>query len=193
MHAQRHCMLTPWSDTERPHPANPIHADIKPRGEGDATRFHATMDLAAGWEGQFECWQRTWDSPHPGVLVITDDWAVAQGRGAVFHWTTRLPIRREGDRLVIEGRRARAEIRIPAGVETLIEELPLQDPRRTRAETVYHGASNRRQDSIQPNDQVGSLFGWQHAATQPRFTFRQSGRSGTLRVEVTLSLRPDAA
>ncbi len=191
--AQRHCMLTPWSDTERPHPANPIHADIKPRGEGDATRFHATMDLAAGWEGQFECWQRTWDSPHPGVLVITDDWAVAQGRGVVFHWTTRLPIRREGDRLVIEGRRARAEIRIPAGVETLIEELPLQDPRRTRAETVYHGASNRRQDSIQPNDQVGSLFGWQHAATQPRFTFRQSGRSGTLRVEVTLSLRPDAA
>ena len=188
-HAQRHTMLTPWNDDERPRPKNPIYADIKPRGEGDATRFHATMDLAAGWEGQFGQWQRAWDSPTPGVLVITDEWAVEKGRGAVFHWTTRLPIRREGDRIIIEGRRARAEIRIPAGVEVEIEGLPLQDPRRTSVETVYHGASNRRADTIRTDDGHGSLFGWQHAATQPRFTFKQPGRSGTLRVEVTLSLK----
>ena len=185
--AQRHCMLTPWDETERPHPRNPIPADIRPVGTGDATRFHASMDLAAGWEGQFARWMRTWESPHPTQLVITDDWAVVRGRGVIFHWTTRLPIRREGDTIVIEGARARATVAIPVGVEVAIEDLSLQDPRRASQETVYHGASNRRQDTIRPGE--GSLFGWAHAPTQPRFTFRQAGTSGTLRVEVTLALK----
>ena len=88
---------------------------------------------------------------------------------------------------MIEGAKARATIAIPAGVEVAIEELPLQDPRRASQETVYHGASNRRQDTIRPGE--GSLFGWAHAPTQPRFTFRQAGTSGTLRVEVTLALK----
>jgi hypothetical protein len=46
-HAQRHNMLTPWSETERPAPQNPIHVDVKPHGTGDATRFHATIDATA--------------------------------------------------------------------------------------------------------------------------------------------------
>ena len=185
--AQRHTMLTPWSDTERPHPANPIFADIKPQGTGDATRFHATMDVTTGWEGWFKRWRRTWDSPAPDTFVIADEWAVEKGRGAVFHWTTRLPMRREGDRIVIEGRRGRAELTIPPGVEVELGELVLQDPRRTSVDTVYHGASNRRLDSVAAQKH-GSLFGWNHAATQPRLALRQAGRSGTLRVEVKLSL-----
>jgi hypothetical protein len=187
-HAQRHTMLIPWSDTERPHPANPIFADIKPQGSGDATRFHATMDATPGWEGWFKKWQRTWDSPTPDTLVITDEWAVEKGRGVNFLWTTHLPMRREGDRVIIEGRRARAELLIPAGVEVEIDELPLQDPRRTCVDSVYHGASNRRLDSVAAQKH-GSLFGWSHAATQPRLTLRQAGRSGTLRVEVRFSLK----
>jgi hypothetical protein len=185
--AQRHTMLTPWSDAERPHPKNPIYADIKPQGSGDAVRFHATMDLEAGWEGWFKHWRRTWDSPAPDALVITDEWAVEKGRGAIFHWTTHLPMRREGDRIIIEGRRARAELLIPPGVEAELEELVLQDPRRTSVDTVYHGASNRRLDTIKPGSQ--SLFGWAYAATQPRLTLRQAGGSGTLRVEVKLRLK----
>jgi hypothetical protein len=185
--AQRHTMLTPWSDTERPHPKNPIYADIKPQGAGDATRFHAAMDLGAGWEGWFKRWRRTWDSPVPDTFVITDEWAVEKGRGAIFHWTTHLPMRREGDRIIIKGRRARAELFIPAGVEVELEELMLQDPRRTSVDTVYHGASNRRLDTIKPGSQ--SLFGWAYAATQPRLTLRQAGGSGTLRVEVKLHLK----
>ena len=188
-HAQRHNMLTPWSDEERPKPENPIHADVKPQGAGDDLRFHATINAATGWTGWFRRWQRTWDSPQPDVLVITDDWAVEKGRGVVFHWTTRLPMRFEGNRVVIEGRRALAEIVVPAGVAAEIEELPLQDPRRTQHEKVYHGASNRGADSISAGREHGSLYGWAHAETQPRLTLRQAGAAGVLRVEVKLSLK----
>jgi hypothetical protein len=186
--AQRHTMLTPWSDDARPHPANPIFADIRPIGSGDATRFHATMDATPGWEGWFSKWQRTWDSPTPETFVITDEWVVAKGRGVEFHWTTRLPMRRAGDRIIIEGSRARAELLIPAGVEVVLEELALLDPRRRSVDTVYHGASNRRLESVAAQKH-GSLFGWNHAPTQPRLTLRQPGRSGTLRVEVKLVLK----
>ncbi|MFI5356351.1 MAG: heparinase II/III family protein [Opitutales bacterium] len=171
---QRHNMLAPWSDDARPHPQNPIHADVKPHGAGDATRFHATVDASPGWEGWFSKWQRTWDSPAPDTLVITDDWVVAQGRGVVFHWTTQLPMRLAGDRVIIEGRRATAELRLPPGLAAQLDALPLQDPRRTAVELD-------RRDIIQ--------FGWKLPETQPRLTLRQAGRSGTLRVEVKLKLK----
>jgi len=176
-HCQRHNMLTPWSEDARPKPQNPLRVDIKPHGHGDETKFHATMDLAGGWEGWFEKWQRTWDSPAPDTFVITDEWAVAQGRGVIFHWTTRLPMRIEGDRVIITGRRATAVVRIPAGVEASIDQLPLQDPRRTAVE-------QDRRDIIQ--------FGWALAETQPRLTLRQPGKSGTLRLEVKLTLNSTA-
>jgi hypothetical protein len=174
---QRHNMLTPWSEDARPKPKNPIFADIKPHGTGDDTQFHATMDLAAGWEGWFTRWQRTWDSPAPDTFTITDEWEVAQGVGVIFHWTTRLPMRIEGDRVLIEGRRATAELRIPTGVEARIDQLPLQDPRRTAVE-------QGRRDLIQ--------FGWKLAETQPVLTLRQRGKSGVLRLAVRLTLKSDA-
>ena len=174
-HAQRHNMLTPWCDTERPKPKNPIHVDVKPHGSGDATRFHATIDATPGWEGWFTRWQRTWDSPAPDTFVITDEWAVAQGRGVLFHWTTQLPMRIEGHRVLIEGRRAIAELSFPAGVEARIDQLPLQDPRRTATE-------QDRRDLIQ--------FGWKLAATQPVLTLRQAGAAGVLRTTVRLTLKP---
>ena len=171
---QRHNMLTPWSDDARPQPKNPIFADIKPLGSGDETKFHAKVDLAAGWEGWFERWTRSWDSPAPDHFVITDEWAVAQGKGVIFHWTTPLPMRLEGDRVIIEGRRATAQILIPAGVQAQIDHLPLQDPRRTAVE-------QDRRDIIQ--------FGWKLAETQPRLTLRQAGKSGTLQIEILLELK----
>ena len=189
--AQRHNMLVPWGDGERPRPANPIFADIRPTGSGDATRFHARIDATAGWEGWFRTWRRTWDSPAPDRFVITDEWVLEKGRGVAFHWTTRLPMRIEGNRVLIEGRRGRAELRIPDGVTASLDAPVLQDPRRTKVDTVYHGASNRRLDSVAAQ-QRGSLFGWNHAATQPRLTLRKAGPEGSLRVEVRLALRPEA-
>ena len=172
-HAQRHNMLTPWCGTERPAPANPCALDLKPRGTGDATRFNATLDLTPSWEGWFTRWQRTWDSPAPDTFTITDEWAVARGEGAIFHWTTRLPIRLEGRKAIIEGRRATAVLTFPEDVEAQVDELPLLDPRRTAVEA--------RWEVIQ--------YAWKHAATQPRLTLRQRGKSGTLRVQVKLSLK----
>jgi len=169
--AQRHNMLTPWSLGLRAKPSNPINANIHAQGRGDATAFHATMDVTAGWEGWFQRWQRTWDSPTPDQLVITDEWAIAQGEGVVFHWTTPLPMRREGDRVIITGRRGRVEITIPAGTEAAIEQLPLMNDER------------RAIDKLRPEL---VRFGLAHADTQPRLTIRQRGRSGTLRVPVKL-------
>jgi hypothetical protein len=167
--AQRHNLLTPWCETERPAPLNPMPVDIKINGQGDATRFHASMDLEAGWNGWYKKWRRTWDSPTPDVFVITDEWAVNRGEGVIFHWTTPLPMRIEGDHVVIEGRRASARLRIPAGVEAALEQLTLQDPRRTAAESS-------RRDIAQ--------FGLHPAETQPRLTLRQRGQAepGVLRL-----------
>ena len=170
--AQRHNILTPWSTGVRPEPANPINADIRATGHGDETAFHAVMDATAGWEGWFEKWQRTWDSPTPDTLVITDDWAVAKGEGVVFHWTTPLPMRREGDKVIIEGRRGRAEIALPEGTEASIEQLPLLNAERRTIDEL-------RRELVR--------FGIRHADTQPRLTIRQRGKSGTLRVAVKLS------
>jgi hypothetical protein len=170
-HCQRHNMLTPWSDDERPRPRNPIMQDVKPEGSGDATRFQATIDATAGWEGWFSKWRRSWDSPSADRLTITDEWAAVRGRGAVFHWTTQLPIRLEGNKAIITGRRARAEITLPEGVEAVVEHLPLMDPRRKWID-------EQRREQIQ--------YGWAHAETQPRLTVRQPGKSGTLRIEVRL-------
>jgi len=175
--AQRHNMLTPWCETERLKPQKPMLVDVKPRGHGDATSFHATMDLAAGWNGWYEKWQRVWESPSPDIVVITDEWTVNRGEGVIFHWTTPLPMCIEGDHVVIEGRRAFARLRIPAGVEAEIEQLPLQDLRRTVAEAS-------RRDIAQ--------FGLNPAETQPRLILRQRGKSGVLRVEVRFTLKASA-
>lgn len=172
--AQRHNMLTPWSDGVRPQPARPVNANIRAIARGDATAFHATMDATAGWEGWFKKWQRTWDSPAPETLTITDEWAVEKGDGVVFHWTTPLPMRREGDTIVIEGRRGRAVLSLPPGTEATVEELPLLNPERRAVDEL-------RREMVR--------FGLNHAETQPRLTIRQRGQSGTLRVAVRLSLK----
>ena len=169
--AQRHNMLAPWSQGLRPKPTNPIQANIRAVGHGDATAFHATMNVAAGWEGWFAQWQRTWDSPAPDQFVITDEWAVEQGEGVVFHWTTRLPMRRVGDRVIITGRRGRAEITLPPDTEAVLEQLPLMDPARRAVDEL-------RRELVR--------FGLNHDTTQPRLSIRQRGRSGTLRVAVRL-------
>lgn len=172
--APRHTMLTPWCDDERPKPANPNPAQINPEGHGDENSFHATMDVTPGWEGWFKQWHRSWDSPSPDKLVITDDWAIARGRGVIFHWTTWLPMRLEGNTVIIEGQRATARLTFLSGVEATLEELPLRSPARRAIDA-------ERRELIQ--------FGLDYAETQPRLTLRQSGASGRLVVTVQLALK----
>ena len=174
-HAQRHNMLVPVAARARPRPANPILADITPQARGDATGFHATMDLAAGWEGWFTHWKRTWDSPAPAELTIADDWALERGDGVAFHWTTTLPITLEvkNHRAVITGRRGRAILTWDAGVEAVVEQLPLEEP-------VWKTVMQERKEQY--------LVTTLHAEIQPRLTLTQRGRSGKLVVRVKLEL-----
>ena len=109
-------------------------------------------------------------------MLLTGDACYCTGESLAFlawlmpssHWVT---IYRKSLR------RARAELRLPEGVEAVLEQLPLMDPRR-------RATDEQRREMIQ--------FGWAHAETQPRLTLRQRGRSGTLRVEVKLFLNPTA-
>ena len=78
-----------------------------------------------------------------------------------------------GRRVIIQGRRARAEFDLPAGIEAVVEQLPLLDPRR-------RATDEQRREHIQ--------YAWAHAETQPRLTLFQPGRRGTLRLEVRLIL-----
>jgi hypothetical protein len=172
--AQRHNMLTPWAEGERPRPAAVIKTDLRPRGCGDETKFHATMELTPGWEGWFTHWSRAWDSPTPDTVVITDTWAVERGEGVVFHWTTPLPMRLEGGRVVIEGRRGTAVIAVPEGTEAVLDALPL---------------TNREQRAIDEQRREYARFGLRHADQQPRLRIRQRGQTGILRIVVNLRLK----
>jgi hypothetical protein len=176
-HCQRHNMLAPLTaGGVRPRPRNPIMADITPRGGGDREAFHATMDLTAGWEGWFTQWTRTWDSASPGVLTITDEWAVEHAGGVVFYWTTPLPIALEAGnrRAVIEGRRGRAILEWDEGIEAVAEELPLEDP-------VWKDVLRERKEQY--------LAATLLPPTQPRLSLTQRGARGRLEVRVRLELK----
>jgi len=174
-HCQRHNMLVPLSGGVRPRPANPIFADITPQARGDETTFHATMELTAGWEGWFTRWSRTWDAPTPAELTITDDWALEQGEGVTFYWTTTLPIMLEAKnrRAVIEGRRGRAILTWAEDIEASVELLPLEEP-------VWKKVMQERKEQY--------LTATLHGETQPRLALTQRGRSGQLGVQVKLEL-----
>jgi hypothetical protein len=175
-HAQRHNMLVPLTaGGARPKPKNPIFADITPQGTGDEQTFHATMDLAAGWEGWFSRWRRTWDSSTPDQLTITDDWAVTQGEGVAFHWTTALPITLEAKhrRAVITGRRGRAILSWDEGTAAGVEQLPLEEP-------VWKEVLRERKEAY--------LVTTPLPERQPRLTLTQRGPGGRLVVRVKLEL-----
>jgi hypothetical protein len=125
--AQRHNMLVPEDGRGRPAPLKPLPSDVKPESEGDGIRFHCRIDATAGWNGLFSRWQRTWDSPDPSRLIITDAYSLASGRTAAFYWNTRLPVRLERGLAVITGRRGRVEIATPSGCTASLDELPLLD------------------------------------------------------------------
>lgn len=175
-HCQRHNMLVPVADGVRVRPANPIFADITPHARGDETSFHATMALTAGWEGWYSRWDRTWDSPTPGELTITDDWELAQGEGVAFYWTTTLPITLEAAKCqaVIEGQRGRATLSWGEGIEAAVEALPLEAPSWKKI------LQERKEQYL-----VGNL----HAETQPRLSLVQRGKAGKLVVRVKLELK----
>jgi len=126
-HCQRHNMLVPVVGGRRPCPQNPLAADVKPQGTGDAVSFHATIDATHGWEAYYKRWRRTWLSADPATLVVTDDYDLTGGEGVEFLWQTRLPVRVEGNRVILTAQRGVAVIEAPADCSVWTEDLPLLD------------------------------------------------------------------
>jgi len=124
---QRHNMLVPVGMPERPHPTNPLPADVKPHGSGDESSFRAEINATPGWETYYRRWRRSWDSPTPDTLVIRDEYELAQGDAVEFYWHTKLPVTVAGQTITISGRRGRATLTAPADCTVRVEELPLLD------------------------------------------------------------------
>jgi hypothetical protein len=124
---QRHNMLAPAGLMERPHPQSPLPVDVKPRGQGDATRLHASIDAAPGWEGVFKTWIRTWDSPSPDTLTILDEYDLAAGDGVEFYWSTQRDVVVEGRQVIIRGRRGQVVLSVPQECSVRVDDLPLAD------------------------------------------------------------------
>ena len=122
---QRHNMLLPSGVIERPHPQSPLMVDVKAQARGDADAFHAEMDLTPGWEDYYVRWQRTWDSPTPNVLTISDTYELAKGDGVEFLWNTRLPAKVTDSVTVLRGKRGTVTIEAPADCTVRLDELPL--------------------------------------------------------------------
>jgi hypothetical protein len=129
---ERHNMLVPFGMVDRPGPLNPLPFDVKPVGQGDAIRFHASIDAAAGWAGFYRRWVRTWDSPRPDVLEIRDEYDLEQGSGVEFYWQTRQDVEVLDRKVVLIGKRGRIELDIPEACAARVDELPLLDGRTQR-------------------------------------------------------------
>ncbi|MEI6970309.1 MAG: heparinase II/III family protein [bacterium] len=140
---ERHNMLVPYGTAERPHPACPLPHDVKPMGVGDATSFSAEIDATPGWEPYYRRWRRTWESPTPDVLAISDDYELAAGEGVEFYWQTRMPVAIEGRRAVITGERGRVTLEVPANRAWRLDELPLLDGVQRRLTIREQGMSGR--------------------------------------------------
>ncbi|HPO17471.1 MAG TPA: heparinase II/III family protein [Candidatus Hydrogenedentes bacterium] len=122
---QRHNMLAPIGTPERAHPLRPLPMDIIPTVEGDATSFHARVDVTPGWGPYYKKWIRSWDSPSPEKLTIRDEYELTSGTGVEFYWQTQLPVQIEDKKIILTGAKGRVIIEIPKKCTARVEELPL--------------------------------------------------------------------
>jgi hypothetical protein len=121
--AQRHNMLVPVGTVERPASPLVLPIDIKPSGKGNATSLNATINPTPIWTKFYRKWNRTWDSPTPNALTITDDYELAQGTGVEFLWSTDREVTQANGKIILIGKRARVTLTPPAGTTVRIDEI----------------------------------------------------------------------
>jgi len=119
-----HNMLVPYGSGLFPHPDNPLLHDIKPEATGDEVKFHAQANVGIGWNNVYDYWNRTWDSPEPNVLVITDDYKLNLGDGVKFHWMTMFDVMINGNVVNIDGSNGRVVFSVPDDCEVDVEKSP---------------------------------------------------------------------
>ena len=140
---ERHNMVVPFGTASRPAPDCPLKSDVKPRARGDGVAFHAEIDATPGWEAFYKRWHRSWDSPSPDVLTVTDDYELLAGEGVEIYWQTRLPVEIAGSSATSVGSRGRAVLQAPVGLAWRVEELPLLDGVQRRLALRKPGRSGR--------------------------------------------------
>ena len=127
-HCQRHNVLVPAGSRVRPAAENPCMQTISPDGEGDAQRLHASIEAGKAYPDYYESWTRELQSDSPEELVITDRYRLKEGCGCgrvEFLWNTVLPVRQEGDAVLIEGERAAVRVEVPEGCRCELRRLEL--------------------------------------------------------------------
>jgi len=145
--AQRHSMLLPTGTAERPAPECPLNADIRPDAEGDELQFKASVELTPGWEKFYQRWHRSWDSPSPDQLIITDEYALKNGEGVDFLCQTKQPATVEGSTVILQAKRSILTLDIPPGCSARVELLPLFNTASTQQRIVIH--SPNREGTLQ--------------------------------------------
>jgi hypothetical protein len=140
---ERHNMLVPTGVSERPHPVSPLPVDVKPEVSGDMQSFQAAIDLSPGWERYYCLWHRSWSSPSPDLIEITDEYELASGDGVEFYWQTRLDVTVDGPIAIVSGERAKATLEAPEGASWRVDELPLVDGVQRRLALPLVGRAGR--------------------------------------------------
>ncbi len=140
---ERHNMLIPVGTSFRPAPESPLSFNVRPAGTGDAVRFSATIDVTPGWKN-YRKWVRSWDSPQPDQLTITDDYELAPGggTGVEFYWQTALPVTVAGRTITLTGQHGRVILEAPAGTTIRVDDLPMPPERVQRRIAILSPATS---------------------------------------------------
>jgi hypothetical protein len=140
---ERHNMLIPVGTSFRPAPESPLTFDVRPAGSGDAVQFSATIDATPGWKN-YRKWVRSWQSPAPDQLTITDDYELAPGggTGVEFCWQTALPVAVSGQTITLTGKHGRATLQAPAGTTIRVDDLPMPPDRVQRRVAILSPATS---------------------------------------------------
>jgi hypothetical protein len=109
--ADQHNMITPHDAEGRTLPALcPCPQAILPIGRGDARRFRARVDGTAQWPDHLAQWVRTFSSPAPHHILVTDTVARRQKGAVTFHAQSRFPWKRTQKGWTTQGQRGRVTV-----------------------------------------------------------------------------------
>lgn len=130
-----HNMLLPAGLAENPHPVNPLPYFFTPDGVGDEDELHLSMDMTPSFDKYFRQWKRSLDSKSPDELVLTDEYDLCLGSGAVVLLNTWFePHFTEGE-IILQGRGSRCIIEVPKEIQAKAEKREIKD--HSRDQVLY--------------------------------------------------------
>ncbi|MBN2641704.1 MAG: heparinase II/III family protein [Victivallales bacterium] len=144
--ADRHNVLMPLAEHTS---AQTKYVDTPLSARGDEQRFSARMELDNVWTS-FKSWTRSWDSPRPDEIIITDEYELKDGEGVIFNWVTMLPATHEGSEVKIQGKNGLVRIQVPESCTVKISQVDYIDhgPIQTRIGFIRRDTAGKMQVRI---------------------------------------------